>query len=97
VVDRAAREEVVGRLRRAAASDERMDVRTAALLSMTGPAQLLELVAPERKGRRHARDRIDHALDETSMEPVAESVRRVLAEATAAVIAASVSTTAATT
>jgi len=63
-------------------------------LSMVGPAQLLELVAPDRAGRKHARRRIDHALDATSLQPVAESVRKVLAEAAAAV-ASSVAVTAA--
>ena len=55
---------------------------------MTGPAQLLELVAPDRSGRKHARRRIDHALDATSMQPIAESVRKVLADAAAAAAAA---------
>ena len=54
---------------------------------MTGPAQLLELVAPGRDARKHARRRIDHALDATSLHPVAESVRKVLADAAAAVAA----------
>jgi hypothetical protein len=36
--------------------------------------------------RMHARRRIDHALDTTSLMPIAESVRRVLAEAAAAVV-----------
>jgi hypothetical protein len=91
VVDNSTRDAIVTRLRAAAASDEPMKVRTALLLSMTGPAQLLELVAPEHSGRKHARKRIDHALDATSLEPVAESVRKVLADAAAAVaVAASV-------
>jgi len=92
VLDQGTRDEIVGRLRAAAAGDDPMDVRTAALLSMTGPAQLLELVAPDRATRSHARHRIDHALDETSVRPVAESVRKVLAEA-AATVAAVVATT----
>ncbi len=51
---------------------------------MTGPAYLLEVVAPERHDRRHARDRIDHALDTTDLDPVGKAVRRLLAEAAAA-------------
>ncbi|MGD9996813.1 MAG: GPP34 family phosphoprotein [Ilumatobacteraceae bacterium] len=94
VVDVGARDEVVARLRTAAAGDDPLDVRTALLLSMTGPAQLLELVAPERSGRRHARRRIDHALDGTFSEPIAEAVRKVLADAAAAVIATTVAATA---
>ena len=87
VLDRAARDAIVARLQLAAAGDEPLDVRTAVLLSMTGPAQLLELVAPGRNARKHARRRIDHALDATSLHPVAESVRKVLAEAAAAAAA----------
>ena len=65
---------------------------------MTGPAQLLELVAPDRSARQHARRRIAHALDATSLQPIAESVRKVLADAAAAAaVAASVAATAAVT
>jgi Golgi phosphoprotein 3 (GPP34) len=98
VINRAARDAVVQRLRSAAAGDEPLDARTAALLSMTGPAQLLELVAPDRSARKHARRRIDHALDASSLQPIAESVRKVLADAAAAAAAAaSVAATAAAT
>ena len=95
VLDRAARDRIVARLRAAAAGDDELDVRTALLLSMTGPAQLLELVAPDRAGRRHARRRIDHALDGTFSEPIAESVRKVLADAAAAVAAGTIVATSA--
>ena len=87
VLDRAARDAIVERLQVAAAGDEPLDVRTAVLLSMTGPAQLLELVAPDRRSRKHARRRIDHALDASGLHPVAESVRKVLADAAAAAAA----------
>lgn len=87
------RDEIVARLRAAAASDDQLDARTAVLLSMTGPAQLLEVVSPERKTRKHARQRIDHALDATALEPIGSTVRAVLAEA-AAVVAAVAATTA---
>jgi Golgi phosphoprotein 3 (GPP34) len=96
VIDRAGREAIVSRLRLAASGDDPLDVRTAVLLSMIGPAQLLELVAPDRAGRKHARRRVDHALDATSLQPVAESVRKTLADAVAAV-AASVAVAAAVT
>jgi len=89
VLDTARRDEIVERLRVAAATDDPMPARTAILLSMTGPAQLLELVAPQRATRKHARRRIDHALDDTSLGPVAESVRKVLADAAAVVAVAS--------
>ena len=96
VIDRAGRDAIVARLRVAASGDDPMAVRTAVLLSMVGPAQLLELVAPDRSARKHARRRIDQALDATSLEPISESVRKVLAEA-AAVVATSVAVTAAVT
>ena len=98
MIDRAARDAVVQRLRSAAAGDEPLDARAASLLAMTGPAQLLELVAPDRSTRKHARRRIDHALDATSLQPIAESVRKVLADAAAAAaVAASVAATTAAT
>jgi hypothetical protein len=86
------RDEIVARLRVAAAGDDRLDPRTALVLSMTGPAQLLEVVAPDRSARKHARQRIDHALDESALEPIGATVRAVLAEA-AAVVAATVAVT----
>ena len=60
---------------------------------MTGPAQLLEVVAPDRRGRKHAKRRIDHALDSTQLQPIGELVRRVLADAAAAAAASSVAAT----
>lgn len=90
VVDTAARDEIVGRLRTAAAGDDVLDARTALVLSMTGPAHLLELVAPERAGRKHARRRIDHALQSSQLQPIGELVRKLLAEAAAAATAGAV-------
>jgi len=83
VVDVARRDALVATLREAAAGDASLDPRTAVLLSMTGPAQLLEVVAPERGSRRHARQRIDHALDRTELAAVGALVRRVIADAAA--------------
>src|SRR5690606_27207634 len=97
VLDPAAREAIVTRLRHAAAGDGPIDVATALVLSLTGPAQLLEVVAPDRKGRKHARRRIDNALDETENANVGEAVRKVLADAQAAVVAATVAATTAAT
>jgi hypothetical protein len=85
--------EIVGRLRAAATGDDPLDPRTALVLSMTGPGHLLEVVSPERAGRKHARRRIDHALDDIELRAVGETVRAILAEA-AAVIAAGAATTA---
>lgn len=88
VSDPALRDRIIERLREAAAGDDPLDPRTALLLSMTGPAHLLELVAPDRSTRKHARRRIDHALDADQLAPVADSVRAVLAEAAAVVAVA---------
>ena len=84
VVDVGGREAVVARLQSAAESDGPMDPRTALLLNMTGPANLLEVVAPDRPGRRHARRRIDHGLDGTELEIYGKTVRKLIAEAAAA-------------
>ena len=95
LVDVSARTAIVDRLRLAAAGDAVLEVRTALLLSMTGPAQLLEVIVPERRSRKHGRRRIDHALDGTQLEPIGEVARQLLAEAAAAAVAASVAATAA--
>jgi hypothetical protein len=84
LLDARARDALVDRLRAAAAGNGPLDLRTAVLLSMTGPAQLLEVVAPTHAGRGHARGRIDHALDGTDLEPVADVVRRLIRDAAAA-------------
>ena len=61
-----------------------MDPRTALVLNMTGPANLLEVVAPERATRKHARRRIDHGLDGTDLEIYGKTVRKLIADAAAA-------------
>ncbi len=81
VVDTGAQMKVVQRVRAAAAGNSELDQRTAVLLAMSGPCRLLEVVAPERDGRRHARKRIDEA---TQMTPVAPVVRAVIQNAQAA-------------
>ena len=90
------RDATVAALRVAAAGESALEPRTALLLSMTGPAHLLEVVAPNRSSRRHARDRIDTALDGTALEPIGKVVRRLIADASSAAAggaAASVATT----
>ena len=57
------------------------------VLSVTGPTYLLEVVAPDRATRKHARTRIDHALDGSSLEPFARVVRRLIKDAAAAAAA----------
>jgi len=83
------RDAIVERLRAAASGEDPIEPRTALVLSMTGPARLLEVVAPERNGRRHARRRIDHALDGSDLEPLGRIVRRLIEEAAVAASAAS--------
>ncbi|MCA1690847.1 MAG: GPP34 family phosphoprotein [Actinobacteria bacterium] len=84
VIDRGRREAIVTRLQGAVAGDGPLQPRTALLLSMTGPANLLEVVAPDRGARRHARHRIDHALEGSPFEPIGKAVRKLIAEAMAA-------------
>ena len=90
VIDPAARDAIVDRLRAAADAEGPIEPRTALVLSMTGPGQLLEVVAPERSTRKHARNRIDHALDGSDLEPVGKVVRRVIEEAAAVASAAAI-------
>jgi hypothetical protein len=78
------RDATVAALRVAAAADSVLDPRIAVLLSMTGPAHLLEVVAPDKSTRRHARDRIDNALDGTPLEPLGKIVRRLISDANSA-------------
>jgi Golgi phosphoprotein 3 (GPP34) len=93
VLDPAARDEVLARVRDAGATDGPLDARTALVLAMTGPANLLELVAPDRRRRAQVRRRIDHALDASSLREIGGVVRTLLAEAaTAAVVAATAAT-----
>jgi len=77
------RADIIARLHAAATNDGPLHPRTALVLSMTGPAHLLEVVAPHRSDRRHARRRIDHSLDGSPFEPLARAVRRLIADAQA--------------
>lgn len=74
------RDEVVGRMRSAAAGDGPLDPHTAVVLALSGPARLLEVVAPDRP-RAKAKRRIEEATD---MTPVAPAVKKVIAEVQAA-------------
>ncbi|EIV90741.1 hypothetical protein FraQA3DRAFT_0139 [Frankia sp. QA3] len=80
-----ARDEVVWRMRTAATGDGPLDPRTATVLALSGPARLLEVVAPQRAERRHAKARIAAATDQT---PIAPIVRKVIQEAQQAAAAA---------
>jgi hypothetical protein len=76
------RDEVLMRLREAAAGDAELEPRTAVVLALAGPARLLEVVAD--KPHDHAKRRIAEATEST---PVAEVVKQVIAEAAAAAAA----------
>ena len=78
------RDATVAALRVAADGDSDLPPRTAALLSMAGPAHLLEVVAPNRSTRRHARNRIDAALDGTPLDSLGKMVRRLISDANSA-------------
>ena len=85
VADPGAHAALLATVRAAATGSGPMDPRVATLLALAGPCQLLEVVAPERADRRHAKDRIAEAAEQV---PVAESVKRVIdAAATAAAVA----------
>ena len=83
ILDPTVGEAAVARLQAAARGEGGGDLRTALLLSMSGPANLLEIVAPQRSDRREARRRIDHALDGTDLGPIGKLVRKVISEAEA--------------
>jgi Golgi phosphoprotein 3 (GPP34) len=80
-----AQQEVIGRLQAAAAGDGELDPPTAVLLALSGPCRLLEVAAPDKATRGHAKRRIDEA---TSMTPVAPVVKKVIQEAQTAAVAA---------
>ncbi len=79
------REEVLERVKAAAAGEGEIEPRTAVVLALAGPSRLLEVVAPEQASRRHARLRIETA---TELTPVAPVVKKVIAEMHAAAAAA---------
>jgi hypothetical protein len=83
-VDASTRDEIIERLRHAATGTGPLDIRIALLLSFSGPARLLEMVAPRRRSRRHARRRIDHALDATPFQTIRAEVRGLIATQDAA-------------
>lgn len=68
VLRRDLRDELVGRLQEAAAGDGEIEPRTALVLALSGPLRLLEVVAPL-PPRKHARRRIDHALEHVTLDP----------------------------
>jgi hypothetical protein len=81
VLQPAVREELLARVRAAAAGDGQLEPRTAVVLALTGPSGLLEVVAPDQASRRHAERRVETAAELT---PVAPVVKKVIAEMQAA-------------
>jgi hypothetical protein len=88
VLQPAVREEVLERVRAAAAGEGEIEPRTAVVLALAGPSRLLEVVAPGKASRPHARRRIETA---TELTPVGPVVKKVIAEMHAAAAAAAVS------
>ncbi len=92
VADPASQAALLADVRSAAADDGPLETRTAVLLALSGPCHLLEVVAPDREDRKHARRRIDDAAD---LVPAADAVKAAIE---AVVVATTVAaTTAATT
>jgi len=92
----AVRQEVLDRVRAAAAGEGPIDPRTAVVLALSGPARLLEVVAPDHP-RDHAKQRIAQAADATPVAPVVQQViREAQAAAAVAVIVASTAGTSST-
>ena len=68
-------------MRAAAAGEGEIEPRTAVVLALAGPSRLLEVVAPGKAARPHAKRRIETA---TELTPVAPVVKKVIAETHAA-------------
>lgn len=84
VADPGQHAQLLARLQQAATTDVDLDDRTAVLLALSGPCQLLEVVAPERSDRPEAKRRIAAAADRV---PAAGAVKHVIDSVNAAVIA----------
>ena len=76
VLDRGAHAGLLAEVRTAATTERLLDERTATLLALAGPCQMLEVVAPERADRAVARRRIAEA---TEQVPAAAAVAYVIA------------------
>jgi hypothetical protein len=75
VADPAAHAALLAEVRAAATTDGPLDARLATLLALSGPCQMLEVVAPDREDRKVARKRIDEAAD---LVPAADAVKHVI-------------------
>jgi hypothetical protein len=79
---------LLAEVRAAATGDGPLDARMATLLALSGPCQLLEVVAPRREDRKAAQRRIAEAAD---LVPAAEAVKHVIETIQTVVIAAATS------
>ncbi len=86
IVDVAAHAVLLAEVRAAAIGDQPLDPRTATLLALAGPSQMLEVVAPNRSDRAAAKRRIAVAAEEV---PAAAAVKHVVDAMHAAVAVAS--------
>ena len=80
VIDPVAHAALLAEVRVAATGDGPLDRRTAALLALAGPSQMLEVVAPERSDRPRAKRRIKEAAEQV---PAAAAVKYVIESMTA--------------
>ena len=87
VTDRTAHAALLAEVRAAAAGDGPLSERDAVLLALAGPCQMLEVVAPDRADRRHAKRRIAQASEQVETAAVKQAIDAVAA-ATAAAVAA---------
>lgn len=83
----AGRDQLLAQIREAATGFGRLDPRTATLLTLAGPCQMLEVIAPDRADRGKAKRRIAAAATQV---PAAAAVEHVVKAMKAAVSAATV-------
>lgn len=88
VTDPVAHATLLSEVRSAATGDGSIEPRTAALLALAGPSQLLEIVAPQRADRAQAKRRIAEAAEQV---PAAAAVKHVIDSMEAAIAVAAVS------
>jgi hypothetical protein len=94
VADPAAHAELLGRVRAAATGDGPLEPEMATLLALAGPCRLLEVVAPVRADRGHAKRRIDGAAQQVPAAPAVKAAIEAVQAATLAAVTAATSTAA---
>lgn len=91
--DRGAHTVLLGEIRAAATGKDPLDARTATLLALAGPCQMLEVVAPDRSDRAMAKRRIAEAAEQV---PAAAAVKYAVDAMNAAPVAGAAGAAAAT-